>query len=250
MTPDPAATPDRDAAPASPVDAALGGAIARAGARLSDVPAATASSHLQAIRALAAEHAHTAPTPPPTGWATRLRRLLGLTVVKVAFGAGIAAAGTTGGLAAGGHLPAPVQQAVSDGAGWFGVHVPTPDLDDATPTVVDDAPPPQDVVAPEPDGPVPDGDTTDRDGADDGPGASELAPSSPSPGSPSPRASSAASPSPSDTGPGNPHDTDEDEGTHETGRATAPGQDASPNPSPGSPPAGTPGPPSPPPGHA
>ena len=240
-TPDPA--PDRDALPASSVDAALADVLARAGAALSEVPADTAAEHLQAIRVLAAEHAHRVPAPRPSGWTTRLRRLFGLTVVKVAFGAGIAAAGTTGGLAAGGHLPAPVQQAVSDGVGWFGVDVPAPDLDEATPTVEDDAPLPQDVVAPESDEPPPAG-AEGGAGAQDGPGASELAPASPSPGSPSPRSSSKASPSA--TGPGNRHGAEADA----PGQSTAPGQDANPNPSPGSPPAGTPGRPSPPPGHA
>lgn len=111
----------------SPVDAALAAALLRAGEELRHVPAGVAASHLDAIAALAATHSHAGPTAGarPT-WRSRWRRLVGLTAFKVALGAGVAAAATTGGLAATGNLPDPVQRAVSDGARWVGVDLPAP----------------------------------------------------------------------------------------------------------------------------
>lgn len=91
------------------------------------VPDEVAERHLAAIVSLAAEHAHT--VPAVTAAATRprrVRRVLGLTAVKLGLAAGVAAA-TTGGLAATGSLPDPVQRVVSDGADRIGIHLPSPD---------------------------------------------------------------------------------------------------------------------------
>lgn len=116
---------DRDLT--SPVDIALARAMSRAGDELGQVPAEIAHAHLDAITALAATHTHQASVPAvPAGWRTRLRRVVGLTAVKVALGAGVAAAATTGGLAATGNLPGPVQQVVSDGARRVGIQLPQP----------------------------------------------------------------------------------------------------------------------------
>lgn len=129
MATTPTPPPDRDLT--DPVDAALAGALSRAGEDLGEVPADVARGHLDAITAQAVVHAHTAPVPARRTGSTRVgrlrvRRLAGMTTVKIALGAGVAAAGTTGGLAATGNLPDPVQQVVSDGAGWIGIDVPAP----------------------------------------------------------------------------------------------------------------------------
>lgn len=124
-TPTPAPTPDRDLA--SPVDRALASAMRDAGWSWGTVPDDVAAQHLAAITALATEHAHVAARPPSPTWRSRMRRVAGLTIVKVAVGAGVAAAATTGGLAAGGHLPDPVQGVVADGVGWIGIDLPRPD---------------------------------------------------------------------------------------------------------------------------
>jgi hypothetical protein len=143
-TPNPAPTPDRDLA--SPVDRALASAMRDAGWSWGVVPGDVAEQHLAAITALATEHAHVAARPPSPTWRSRMRRVAGLTIVKVAVGAGVAAAATTGGLAAGGHLPAPVQDAVADGVGWIGIDLPRPDVRPAPDSaadpdeVVEDAP--------------------------------------------------------------------------------------------------------------
>lgn len=155
--------PDADRDELSPVDAALGEAIARAGQDLQDVPPDLANGHLAAITSLASEHAHQAPAPalaPAPSWGSRLRRVAGLTAFKVAVGAGVAVAGTTGGLAATGHLPAPVQQVVSDGAGWFGLDLPAPTTEAVDPSDTEDEPP---APAEESDTVPPDVDTYESD---------------------------------------------------------------------------------------
>lgn len=116
---------DRDLT--SPVDVALARALARAGEELGEVPADVARTHIDAITVLATTHAHRAPAPA-AGWRMRVRRVAGLTVVKVALGAGVAAAATTGGLAATGNLPDSVQQVVSDGARRVGIQIPQPSV--------------------------------------------------------------------------------------------------------------------------
>lgn len=102
----------------------------------SAVPDDVAARHLAAITALAAEHVHlmARPTAAPS-WGSRMRRVASLTIVKVAFAAGVAAA-TTGGLAAEGHLPGPVQSAVADGASLIGIDLPRP-TPARTPTMSD-----------------------------------------------------------------------------------------------------------------
>ncbi len=122
--PTPRPVPDRDLA--SPVDRQLADALRDAGRSWGAVPEDVAARHLAAITALAAEHVHGAARPPAPTWRSRMRRVAGLTIVKVAVGAGVAAAATTGGLAAGGNLPDPVQGAVADGASWVGIDLPRP----------------------------------------------------------------------------------------------------------------------------
>lgn len=101
------------------------------------VPDAAAERHLAAIVSLAAEHAHTVPAVPAVGTRPqRVRRVLGLTAVKLGLAAGVAAA-TTGGLAAAGSLPDPIQRVVSDGAGRIGIQLPSPD-DPVLPDEADD----------------------------------------------------------------------------------------------------------------
>lgn len=121
-TPDP--TPHRDLV--SPVDRAIADALRDAGRSWGAVPEDVAQRHLAEITALAAEHGHAVATAPVPTWRSRMRRLAGLTIVKVAAGAGVAAAATTGGLAAGGHLPDRVQAVVADGADWIGIDLPRP----------------------------------------------------------------------------------------------------------------------------
>lgn len=113
-----------------PIEVALAAALDRAGRDLAagDVPGAAADAHLAAIIATASEHVHVVPAAAEaagTSWASRLRRVAGLTAVKVGLAAGVAAAGTMG-LAANDSLPEPVQRVVSDGASWFGVELPHP----------------------------------------------------------------------------------------------------------------------------
>lgn len=101
------------------------------------VPDEVAERQLAAIASLAAEHAHTVPAVPAVGTRPRrVRRVLGLTAVKLGLAAGVAAA-TTGGLAATGSLPDPVQRVVSDGAGHIGINLPSPD-DPVLPDEADD----------------------------------------------------------------------------------------------------------------
>ncbi len=57
-------------------------------------------------------------------WGRRTRRVLGLTGVKLALAAGVAAATTTGGLAATGSLPAPLQEVAHDVGRQLGIGVP------------------------------------------------------------------------------------------------------------------------------
>lgn len=176
-------TPSSDRDLTDPVDAALAGALSRAGDELCEVPADVARGHLDAITPQAVAHAHTAPAPhrgPGASWLAwrqRARRLAGMTAVKVALGAGVAAAGTTGGLAATGNLPAPVQQFVSDGAGWIGLELPAPATDEAEDAVEDREGPDEQFdtdAGPQPDGPVrpvppPAPDGGDQDNRDDRP---------------------------------------------------------------------------------
>lgn len=101
------------------------------------VPDEVAEQHLAAIVSLAAEHAHTVPAVAAvTTRPQRVRRALGLTAVKLGLAAGVAAA-ATGGLAATGSLPDPVQRVVSDGAGRLGIQLPSPD-DPVLPDEADD----------------------------------------------------------------------------------------------------------------
>lgn len=103
-------------------------------------PADVAAQHLAAITAAAAEAAHSAPVtscaPSSRPWGARVRRLAGLTAVKVAIGATAAAAATGTGLAATGNLPDPVQQLVSDAADRIGIEIPAPA--DFPPTMLPD----------------------------------------------------------------------------------------------------------------
>lgn len=86
-----------------------------------DVDPATRASTLEVMLEVAAR----APsTSRPTPWARRARRVLGLTGVKVALVAGVAAATTTGGLAATGSLPAPIQSFAHDVGRQIGIGVP------------------------------------------------------------------------------------------------------------------------------
>lgn len=85
-----------------------------------------AATHLAAMVEVAdAGPAPAAPASRSLSWGQRTRRVLGLTAVKVAIGAGVAVAGT-GGLAAADQLPDPVQDAVSKVASWVGVDLPAP----------------------------------------------------------------------------------------------------------------------------
>lgn len=191
-------TPPFDRDLTDPVDAALAGALSRAGEDLCEVPADVARGHVDAITAQAVAHAHTAPAPrrgPGASWIAwrqRARRLAGMTAVKVALGAGVAA-GTTGGLAATGNLPAPVQQFVSDGAGWIGIDLPAPTTDEVEDAVdregpdeqsdTDPGPQPESPVRPVPP-PAPDGGDQDARDArppdapadEDQPGPPDTAP--------------------------------------------------------------------------
>jgi hypothetical protein len=171
-----------DREPLAPVDAALADALAGAGRALAEAPTdAVASAHLAAIHEAAATHAHAGPTAAVAArpWPVRVRRVLGLTAVKVALGVGVAAA-ATGGLAAGGNLPDPVQGVVSDGARWFGIEVPPPTPRDrapievpAGPDVVEDGDVPVDAppapVVPVPVDPAPEGDGAVEAPEDPGP---------------------------------------------------------------------------------
>lgn len=121
----PTPRPDHDRDLVSPADRQLADALRDAGRSWGEVPEDVAARHLAAITALAAEHAHGAARPRASTWRSRMRRVAGLTIVKVAVGAGVAAA-TTGGLAAGGNLPDRVQDAVAEGARWVGIELPRP----------------------------------------------------------------------------------------------------------------------------
>lgn len=95
-----------------------------------------AERHLAAITAAAADAAH-APSagsaaPARAPWRARLRRLAGLTAVKVALGVGAAAAATGTGLATTGNLPDPAQRVVADVAERIGIDLPRPDASPAT----------------------------------------------------------------------------------------------------------------------
>jgi len=107
------------------VDRQCADALWQVGQSHSAVPDDVAARHLAAITSLAAEHVHAAARPLAPSWGSRIRRVAGLTIVKVAFAAGIAAA-TTGGLAAEGYLPDSVQGVVADGARWVGIDLPRP----------------------------------------------------------------------------------------------------------------------------
>lgn len=77
---------------------------------------------LEAMLATAAE------TPAATrgwSWGGRVRRVLGLTGVKLVLAAGVAAATTTGGLAATGSLPAPMQHFAHELGRQLGIGVPS-----------------------------------------------------------------------------------------------------------------------------
>jgi hypothetical protein len=131
-----------DIASPDTMEYALLAALDRAGRDLAvrDVPGETADAHLAAIVAAASERAHVVPATAAvrdgSSWATRIRRVAGLTAIKVGLAAGVAAAGTIG-LAANDNLPEPVQRVVSDGASWFGVELPHPDAP-ALPDQADD----------------------------------------------------------------------------------------------------------------
>lgn len=195
---------------ASPADAALAAALRRAGEELRQVPAGVTESHVEAITALAATHAHARlASGPGTTWGSRLRRLVGLTAFKVALGAGVAAAAATGGLAATGNLPDPVQQAVSDGARWVGIDLPAPTAP-STVQADEDAPgedvttsrPEAPATAPADDGPDPSAGTPAPAGVspEDDP-ESGRPPGSPAPGAPPARPSPDASPRPASSPP-------------------------------------------------
>jgi hypothetical protein len=135
-----------------------------------DPDPAVATVHLARIVETAAEHAHQAPVPPTLGqqWRRRAAHVFGLTTVKLALGAGIAVAATSG-LAATGNLPDPVQRVVSDSVARIGVHWPAPpaaeidppagttppDADDAGPVAPPATPPPPDDAASPPVSPTP-----------------------------------------------------------------------------------------------
>lgn len=76
---------------------------------------------LEAMLAEAA--ARHAPTPAAT-WRRRARQVLAMTGVKVVLAGGVAAAATTGGLAATGTLPAPVQQFAHEVGQQIGIGFP------------------------------------------------------------------------------------------------------------------------------
>ncbi len=85
------------------------------------VDPATRAATLEAMLEVAAQ----APsTSHPAPWARRARRVLGLTGVKLALAAGVAAATTTGGLAATGSLPAPIQSFAHDVGRHIGIGFP------------------------------------------------------------------------------------------------------------------------------
>lgn len=87
------------------------------------VPNHVAAGHLRMMLAAAAE------TPPPSArerWALRARRAGAIGAVKIALTATAAAAATGSGLAAGGHLPDPVQQVVADTVARVGLSIPAP----------------------------------------------------------------------------------------------------------------------------
>lgn len=111
-----------------------------------------ADRHLHAMLVAAQAAAHLHPTPATddtvaTGhrrFAARVRRVLGITGVKIALAA-TAAAATTGGLAATDSLPRPVQAVVADLAGHVGIDLPAPDddqrVDDGVRDVIEDSGP-------------------------------------------------------------------------------------------------------------
>lgn len=113
-----------------------------------------AARHLAAITAAAADASHRAPAQagPLRRWGRRIAAAGAVKVAAAITGATVAVAATGGGLAAGGHLPQPAQQHVSDALSRVGIHVPTGltpadgERDDAGtqpagPAVVDQAPP-------------------------------------------------------------------------------------------------------------
>lgn len=92
---------------------------------------ATASSHVAAAAALARQTPQTATTPDaaPAPWYRRVLVRgagLGLTA-KLLLGTAVAVA-ATGGAAAGGILPGPIQSAIADGASHIGLRLPNPRL--------------------------------------------------------------------------------------------------------------------------
>lgn len=86
------------------------------------VDPAVRTATLETMLATAAQTT-TARTARPS-WGRRTRRVLGLTSVKLALAAGVAAATTTGGLAATGSLPAPLQEVAHDVGRQLGIGVP------------------------------------------------------------------------------------------------------------------------------
>jgi hypothetical protein len=76
---------------------------------------------IEAVLLEAAQRTRPEATPP---WTTRVRRVLAMTGVKVLLAGGVATAATTGGLAATGSLPAPVQDAAHDLGERIGIGIP------------------------------------------------------------------------------------------------------------------------------
>lgn len=147
-------------------DGALIGALRAA------VPASPARGvrerHLAAITAVATEQAHRRPVRQvgsrSVGWTRRLRRVAGLTAVKIGLGGAAVALAASGGLAATGNLPGPAQHLVADVVRHVGIHVPDPA---GGSTAVDDGDEP----------PAGDGDRTGRTGhVDTGPVEAEERP--------------------------------------------------------------------------
>ncbi|HEX9889428.1 MAG TPA: hypothetical protein VGA69_08115 [Nitriliruptorales bacterium] len=132
MTPDPRS----DGRRADDLPEALPESLRRVRDALVAPPAPeVAQRHLAAIVEAAEEAVHTVPDPVPgtarmagaaAPWATRARRVLGLTSVKLALTASAALA-ASGGMAVTGTLPEPAQRVVSEVADRIGVDLPSPD---------------------------------------------------------------------------------------------------------------------------
>lgn len=94
---------------------------------LRDLSAHADGSVDPSVRTATLEAMLAAETPATTrgwSWGGRIRRTLGLTGVKLVLAAGVAAATTTGGMAATGSLPAPMQEFAHDLGRQLGIGVP------------------------------------------------------------------------------------------------------------------------------